>query len=137
MLHEVSQALASIEQLTVDACEEAFNCQLQRDQRNPNQYWGEVPAFNIETLDIRIGERAGIIVASFDADMQMILATELVKLPHPVAFDIVSPPIDGIPRWQRKWSVGYMLFGAKIYFGLEKIDDVEYLIYASRNFDSN
>ena len=137
MLHEVSQALASIDQLTVDACEKAFNCQLQRDHSKPNQYWGEVPALDIGTLDVRIGERSGIIVASFDADMQLSLANKLAQFPPPIDIDIVSPPIDATPRWQRKWSVGYLLFGAKIYFGLEKIEDVEHLIYASRNFDPN
>ncbi|MFX0203005.1 MAG: hypothetical protein ACFFCW_43430 [Candidatus Hodarchaeota archaeon] len=137
MLNQVSQALAGIRILTVAECERALNCELRRDDVNSHKYWGTCPDLNIEMLDVRIGKTGGIIVATFNAGIQAILAEEVHSLGEPEDFDIVSPPVHPAPSpgWQRKWNVGYTLFGAKIYFGMEEVDGCEFLIYASRKFD--
>jgi hypothetical protein len=76
------------------------------------------------------------IVATFAADLQAILAKDIRSLGEPEDFDIISPPPYPAlaPVWQRKWSLGYTMFGARIYFGLEEVNGRELLIYASRKF---
>lgn len=138
MLNKVSEALASIHQLTVTECEQAFSCDLREGDAPSGRYWGTCPELNIEVLDVRIGERGGIVVASFEAGVQISLANEMAQFSEPVEMDIVSPPVqaESALSWQRKWRVGYLLFGAKIHFGMEVIDGQEFLIYASRTFDT-
>ncbi|MDY6790213.1 MAG: hypothetical protein SWH54_02985 [Thermodesulfobacteriota bacterium] len=137
MLNLVSQALTRIRRLTVTECENAFNCALRREDVNPYKYWGTCPDLNIETIEVRIGQTGGIIVVTFEAGVQTTLAEEVHSLGEPEEFDIVSPPPHPAPapEWQRKWSVGYTLFGAKIYFGLAEVDDRELLTHMSRHFD--
>ena len=136
MLDNICQALASIQTLTVTNCELAFNCELHRDDNDLRRHWGTSPEIGIEKIDVRIGETGGIVLAMFDLELQADLVKELHALGQPEDLDIVSPPVatGQTVQWQRKWSVGYTLFGVKIYFGLEEANGRERLINASRNF---
>ena len=136
LLEKVGQVLAGMHSLTVAECERAFNCQLQPDPANPRQYWGSCPALNIEVLDVRLGQRGGIVVARFAESVQVRLAEAVGSLGAPEAMDLVSPPPHpaSAPAWSRKWRVAHTLGGAKIWFGLEEVAGDKRLVSASRTF---
>jgi len=62
LLQSLTRRLAAIEASSVEACARALGHALRPDPRRSQQHWGSEVPEGIESIDVRIGERGGVVV---------------------------------------------------------------------------
>jgi len=141
LLQSLTHQLAAIDAASVEACARALGCSLQPDARRPQQHWGSGLSEGIESIDVRIGDRGGVVVVRLaqTADRER-AAAWAEGLGPPVNMHIVSPPIHtpcgGRPPWDRAWSVTHTIDGQPLHFSLEQHGQRRLLVSISHTFDA-